>query len=343
MKKGKLLILLALVFLAVIAIYSSYVTKRYFQAGHSKPDDLEKVRLAVPRGMLVTPVWIAVNKGFFQNEGLDIELTGEFTSGKGAFEHMLAGHADISTPATTPVVANSFERRDYSIFVTFTTTYDGVKLIARKDKGIRTPQDLKGKVVGIVADTISQIMIDSLLAVEKILPQEVFIKNYRAEELPEALFKGEVDAISAWEPQAFNAKQLLSSNATQIPTSKAYRMAINMAVMNDYAASHPEVLQKIIRALLKAINYTRNNPDGAQEVMAENQYIKQVLIDEFWRGLNFEVSLDQLLMLTMENEANWIKKKQGITEYKMPNFLDFIHYQPLEAIRPEAVTIVRKR
>ncbi|MCG8337672.1 MAG: NrtA/SsuA/CpmA family ABC transporter substrate-binding protein [Proteobacteria bacterium] len=343
MKKDKLIGLMALALLAVVAVFFPDLRTNFFQTEQQKAYDLEKVRLAVPRAMLITPAWIAVKKDFFLNEGLAVELTGEFSSGKEAFENMLAGHADISTVATTPVVANSFSRQDYSIFVTFTTTYDGVKLVARKDKGITTSKDLKGKVVGVVSGTISQIMIDSLLAIEKILPHEVIFKGYAAQVLPEALVNGEVDAIAVWEPYAYNAKQLLSKNVVQIPTSKAYRMAINMAVMNDYAAKHPDILKKVIRALSKTIDYIQAHPEDAQTIMAENQQIKQVLVNEFWRGLNFEISLDQLLLLTMENEANWIKKKRGIRDEKIPNFLDFIHYRDLEAVRPDAVTIVRKR
>ena len=344
MKNYKLLIGLIIFFISIVIIV--ILLRIQPDRNQKSANEFKKsnpIRLAVPRGTLVTPVWVAFQRGFFTEEGLDVELIGEFTSGKGAFENMLAGHADFSTPATTPVVANSFLRDDYSIFATFTTTYEGVKLIARKDKGISGPSDLKGKRIGIVAGTISEILIDTLLAFQKILPEEVEFKAYKAGELPAALANSEVDAISVWEPHALNALEKIPENAVKIPTSKVYRMAINMAVMNDYAAKHPDILVKVVKALIKSVEYIRQNQDDAQTVMAENQQLDKTLVAKFWREMNFSISLDQLLILTMENEANWINKKSGDLDKKMPNFLRFIHYQTLEAVSPKLVTITRKQ
>jgi len=86
---------------------------------------------------------------------------------------MLRDEADISTPATTPPVFRSFNRDDYAIFVTYATTYEGVKIIARKGRGITRTSDLKGKRIGIVAGTISQLLLDSVLVFNKILVNEV--------------------------------------------------------------------------------------------------------------------------------------------------------------------------
>jgi ABC-type nitrate/sulfonate/bicarbonate transport system substrate-binding protein len=302
----------------------------------------EKVRLAVANAVITAPVLIALEKDFFSQAGLEIEITGEFSSGKSSLEHMLAGKADISTPATTPIVFNSFQRRDYSIFLTYLTTYEGVKVIAHSDREIITPFDLKGKTIGMVRGTISEILLDTLLAYHKILPHEVVIKAYKGHELPEKFKLKEVDAISVWEPHAYSALTQSAETAIQLPTSQVYRIAINLAVMNDFAERHPLVLQKVIHAIDLAMNFMKEETENSQEILSRRLKLDKQLISIFWKDFQYGLSLDQLLLLTMENEARWAMKRQYIEPDKMPNYLDFILYKPLESYKPQAVTLVRK-
>ncbi|MBU2513513.1 ABC transporter substrate-binding protein [bacterium] len=301
----------------------------------------ETVRLAVAKAFITAPVLIALENNYFSDVGLQVEITGEFSSGKGSFDHMLAGKADMSTPATIPVVLNSFQRRDYSIFLTYLTTYEGIKVVARKDKQILSAADLKGKTIGMVPGTISEILIDLLLAYHKILSSEVTMKAYKGHELPGALKLNEVDAISVWEPHAYHALNLLPEMSIRISTSQVYRIAVNMAVMNDFANRHPEVLIKVIRALDKAIKYMNTETDQSQAILARKLDMDRDLVNQFWQEIDYKLSLDQLLVLTMENEARWVSK-QSEPAKELPNYLDYIIYQPLETFDPEAVTLIRK-
>jgi ABC-type nitrate/sulfonate/bicarbonate transport system substrate-binding protein len=304
----------------------------------------QTVRFAAASAIITAPVLLALESNYFSDEGLNIRLIGDYASGKESFEAMLAGNADISTPATTPLVFHSFERQDYSIFVTYTTTYEGIKIIARKDRGITGPEHLKGKKIGIVAGTISQLLLDTFLAYNKILPGEIETINYNdAKELPGDLKKGIIDAVSVWEPYANDARTQMKGNAIQIPTSKVYRIAVNLATMNDYADKHPDVLKKIIRVLDRSVIYLKNNPEKAQLLLAKILNIDRQRIEYLWSDITYTISLDQLLIITMENEARWvIEHKFNNRNVKIPNYLNFINYKALEELKPEAVTIIRK-
>ena len=95
---------------------------------------IEKVSLGVEASLLPAAVWVADNKGYFQDEGLDLTIK-EFNSGRLSFLAMLKGEGvDISTVAPTPIMFSSFNRQDFSILATFVYSYDDVKVIARRDK-----------------------------------------------------------------------------------------------------------------------------------------------------------------------------------------------------------------
>lgn len=343
MTRNKWLIIV-LVCLTLVMITTIF-RPRFMNGNRVTPEDAGKrdvVRLAVAKALITTPVLLALRLNYFAAEGLDVVVTGEFSSSKDSIESMLAGEADISMPATTPFVFNSFTRQDYSIFCTYTTTYEAVKIIARADRGINSASGLKHKKIGVVPGTISQILLDTFLAYNKIMLNEVETVGLMSHELLEAIKSGRVDAISIWEPFANNALNQLADNGIQIPSSQVYRTAVNMAVMNDFAQKHPQVLQKVVRALIKANDFIKNNNEEARVLMAEVFKLDKTLISKIWEDLTFTVSLDQLLLVTMESEAKWaIEHKYPGTDH-IPNYLNYVNYKALEIVDPDSVTIIRE-
>jgi len=63
-------------------------------------------------------------------------------------------------------------------------------------------------------------------------------------------------------------------------------------------------------------------------------YIKYV-----WSANDFSVSLDQAMIITMEDEARWAIKIKLTDQTKIPNYLNFIYFNALEKVKKDAVTI----
>ncbi len=89
---------------------------------------------------------LAFEKEFFKKAGLDA-IPKFFPSGKRALLGMFAGEVDVATVADVPIVKNSLERHDFAILATLGTTYNDNKIVARKDHGITSPENLRGKLV----------------------------------------------------------------------------------------------------------------------------------------------------------------------------------------------------
>lgn len=302
----------------------------------------ERVRIAVPKDVITGPVLIARKLGYIEAEGLEVDWDDSYSSGKTAFEAMLRDEADLSLVATTPVVLYSFSRDDFAIFTTYTTSYEAVKLITRRDTGIESALDLRGKKVGVLAGTISQILLDSVLIYNEILPEELEIINISPTDAALMLKNGEVDAISSWSNYVYEAKELLGDNFMIIPTSKVYRIAINMAGMRSFIDKKPLVIRKVLRGLKRAVDFMNEKPEEAQQLISEIMGQDVALIRRDWRNLTFQLTLDQLLILTMENEAKWAIRHKYTEGREVHDYLDFIYYKALEEEFPEAVTIIRE-
>ena len=106
-----------------------------------------EIILGVETSILPSPVWVAENKRYFQEEGLNVKIK-EFGSGRSALKTMLSeGNLDMVTCAQTPVMFNSFTRNDYAIIAAWSTRIVMSRCLPQ-DKGITKASDLKGKKVG---------------------------------------------------------------------------------------------------------------------------------------------------------------------------------------------------
>lgn len=56
---------------------------------------------------------------------------------------------------------------------------------------------------------------------------------------------------------------------------------------------------------------------------------------------DYTVSLDEAMLLALEDITRWAMKKGLVESRPMPNYLNFMKYQHLDAVLPSAVTIVR--
>src|SRR3989344_1857495 len=83
------------------------------------------------------------------------------------------------------------------------------KAIARKDRGIKTPGDLRGKKIGTLPGTNSDYFMFVFLDSYGIKPKDIQIISMPPTEMVSALVNGDIDAFFAWEPHIFFAKKEL--------------------------------------------------------------------------------------------------------------------------------------
>lgn len=304
------------------------------------PNLLEKVRLGISESFLSIPVYIAKEQGYFSEQGLDVAVTG-YGSGKLATKALFAGEVDISTVADMPVVFNSFKRQDFCIFSTFAHSYSLVKIIARKDRGIKTGQDLKGKKIGVNIGTSSHFFLGVFLIHNKLSISDVELVDIKVVDMPAALKNNEVDAVSVWQPYTQETHRLLQDNAIELPDAEIYRTTFNFAVNKDFAKDHPEILRKLLSAIDRAAGFIKNNKEKSEEIIVKTFNIDKKIVRAAWDDFVFDVSLDQALLVSWDEIARWAIENKFTNSKKLPNYLGFVCLDSLEVIRPESITIIR--
>ncbi len=301
-----------------------------------------EVRIGFQENTVCALMYIAANKGFFLREGVAVRMM-PYPSGKLALKAMLDGEVDVATCADMPIMANSFGREDYALFGTIASTEDGAWIIARKDKDIGNPADLGGKRIATQKNSAVHFFLSAFLVKHQIAEEDVELLFMKAVDLPSALVEGEIDAFSMRNPFINAAKESLGDRAVEFFGRDVYCQTFNLVAFRSTLDGRLDDLRRVVAALAAAEQLLVKDGDAAIESAIE--WIGQDRAEEIrsdWHRYEFALSLDQSLFLTLEDQARWARQKGLVPEDgATPNFGGFIDVRVMDAVKPEAVTIIR--
>lgn len=298
------------------------------------------VRFALPLQAPSALAIIACEEGFFADEGLTVETT-EYVSGKRALGAMLAGDADVAATADVPIVFTSFERSDFAILASIGTVDAEQRIVARRSRGVRQPADLRGKRVATQRASAVHFFLHLFLLKHGMSEEDVQLSFRRAEELPRALVAGEIDAFCMREPFVSRARELLQGDALVMAEPILYYHTDHVVATEAFLSRRPQAGCAIVRALLRAEEAARRDPKRAWESVARRLGVSPVRGAELRESVDLKVALDQGLYSSMEDVARWAIDSELVETEDMPNFLEFVHTDCLETVRPDAVTVIR--
>jgi len=301
---------------------------------------VERLVVADTPTLLTGLVSIAVQKGYFAEQGLEVEVK-EFKTGDDATRAVFEGKADIATVAETAFVFDSFREKDFSLFATIGSWDNEVKIVARTDRNINSIADLRGKRVGThpkisVHYFLSQALLKHGLTMRDITP--VFKK---AGELPAALEAGEIDAFSLREPFIGEATQRLKGNVQVFAEPGLYWKSFSLVARNKTLAERSDALRRFLRALRKAEMLVREQPREAAGILAAwlNSTPDKIAAD--LDQVKLRLGLEQRIVYVLENAAAWAMDENLVTAKTMPNYLLLINADALRAVKPYSVTIIK--
>jgi len=299
-----------------------------------------EITMAAEMSLLPATVWVAEKKGIFKKYNISLNVL-EYDSGRNALESMMKDTSiNISTVAQTPVVFNSFKKEPYIIFATMAYSLDDIKVLARKDHGIEKPEDLKGKKIGATKRSTGHYFLEGFLNHYNYNLGDVTLVDINASQLKSKLEIGELDAITTWEPHITNAEKSMGKDKlTLLISPTPFRKDFFFTAHKSYAKKHPKRLERFLSALVEAEEYIAENPEESQKIIAQRLGVKLDLVKNIWSNFTFEITLEQSILVNLENEAIWATA--FFKEAKeVPNYLDFIDVKPLSKVKPHGVNLI---
>ncbi|MCA1625967.1 MAG: ABC transporter substrate-binding protein [Acidobacteria bacterium] len=226
-----------------------------------------KITYAMPITVAAIPSYVALEKGFWKEEGLDVQAQ-MFSSGRQALDALLAKNAEVMSVSETPLMHAILQGNQIYI-VTTVTQHQEVKLIARRDKGIQSAKDLKAKRIATLPGTNSDYFMYEFLRKNNISIEDVDITNMNPPDMVTALVQGNIDAYFAWEPHIYYAQKQLSQNAIIFPPGDLYHGRHCVAMNQEFVRANPDVVEKLIRGFRRAETFVNEKPDESMAIVSK--------------------------------------------------------------------------
>jgi NitT/TauT family transport system substrate-binding protein len=212
--------------------------------------------------MVYLPTALAKAKGFFEEEGLDVEILDIKGGGAQAASALIGGSVDFSANAIDHAIKAKVQKKDLVAVHSHVRLAMMALVVASKHKGeIKSIADLKGRPVGVTSPgSQTHMILGYLLSKHGVKPEDVKIIGAGGNTMPLALEKDSVHAGMMLDP-FFTAflKQGKGAALVDMFTIKGTHEAMGGDVQGttlltrpDVIAKRPATVQKMVNALVKA-------------------------------------------------------------------------------------------
>ncbi len=336
METNKRLILLILA-AVIVVLGAAFVL--WLRAPNSCFRKVELITIGTGANAGDTLIFIADEQKYFTDNGLNVTLK-TYVNGLAATDGMLGGEADLAYSTEFITVGKALQKTAISIVTTYSKA-EAVAVVGLKERGIENISDLKGKKIGFEPGTIMEFYLGRLLMLNGLNLRDVTLVDIQPMDAGDSLSSGKIDAAIASSRYLHLVIQQLGSKLFVWPAHSHQPAYGTLVGKPDWVTHHPELVKRLLKSLSEAEQYVSRNPEKAKAVLQKKLNFDDKYMAEVWSGYQFSLSLDQSLIVAMEDEARWMIKNKLTTERRIPDFSDYIYLDGLKAVKPEAVNIIR--
>jgi NitT/TauT family transport system substrate-binding protein len=213
------------------------------------------------------PTYVAMEKGFFTEQGLEVKLV-PFQSGTDIVDALVAGRIDAD--CMSAITGNWFAAQGapdkFKIFLVYaadSNVDNTMVVVVKKDSPLKGLKDLKGKKVGTFPGATSVALAKAVIR-KKTDPNKVIFTEVPPPNMIQALAAGQIDAFFTPEPFGMIAvyqgigKYLIKSPCTLLGLKKGI-VGGAFSFSAKFLEERPGVAKKVKAAIEKGADYIKTN------------------------------------------------------------------------------------
>ncbi len=250
---------------------------------------------ALGGGACGAPSYVAFEKGFFAEEGFDVELvsgtldqlktglvTGEFTVTNGDFQYF----PSIQEGMDLKIIGGLHK--------------GCIRLVVPPNSPIKTAKDLAGKRIGVDEIGGTPMSVATIVVANAGIDPKTGVTwiPYPLDQLVTAVNKGEIDAFAAWDPYGTLAQKNDGYTAlSDISTDPLFagKSCCFLYSTQKHIDENPERVAAIARAYKKAADWIKANPEETAKLEIEKKYVATEdleLLTELIKSYDYEYTTD---------------------------------------------------
>lgn len=295
---------------------------------------------------------IALEKGYFREEGLENIALKTFPAGLVQVEALVAGGLDMAMPTQAPILTARSNGVPIVLIASVAAYNDSLALVIRDGKTVEKPTDLYGLKIGVLKGSGAEMMVNAIIKHYKLDAGKIETVNLAPPEQLSSLSTGAIDAICVWQPWVFQATR---AKGTIVHTGTESRFAANKGekvtvdwtrglccALERFIKSNPRTIDATVRALVKAQNFIADAGNFAEVNAIFSKYHNQspemnsVVIKTFGPS----VALDQRFVTDIGEVQDFLLQS-GRMKRKI-DVASILYGEPLRKIDPKLVSVDTK-
>ena len=277
------------------------------------PVSAKPIRIAIP-GYNITQIafFIARERGFFKEEGLDVELVQ--MTGTVANLALMTGEVPFTSVPTAAMTANL---RGANLRVLF-TTFERPLFWLYGQPQIREVRDLKNKKVGVGGlNQASYTLLRELLSNYGLEPNKDYTLIQAGDSAPRfmALTSGFIEATLMPLPWNFSAQEAGMQELVALSKADVTAPTGSIVLRDDLLRSEPQMVEQFTRATLKGLRYAIERRAGAIGALTQSLKIKEDLAAKGYDAARPALTTDGTMTEASQGKAlDAVLKSAGVKE-----------------------------
>jgi NitT/TauT family transport system substrate-binding protein len=281
-------------------------------------------------------IWMAFEKGFYQQEGLDVTYR-LFPSGTTAFQAFQTGQGDIVMTGDLPSVQYFFRvKGDYRTIAAIERDAKGYVAVAQK--AITKPQDLVGKTVATRVGSTGSWFISEYLKKNGVDPSKVTVKNLDTQVLPAALCGGDIAAFFIWQPVGSRTLEICGDKAHYLTDATGYIQGYLVAGARPEWLASPQgkdIATRWLRATIKGRDVAEKDFAAVAAYAKAKLDLSEKATRDQWDTNTRPLAIDKVYYDDFCSLSRWAQTEK-MTEQKI-DFNQLTWPEGLKAINPKLV------
>jgi NitT/TauT family transport system substrate-binding protein len=320
----------------------------WWQAGPKLPEGPETTGLEMVVAKYYWPgeYWIEIadKKGWFKEAGLNVVFVDTNPDYYKSIEDMAAGKLDVNNLPLFALMRFNMKGKSLVMVVNSDQSWGAEALVVQSE--IESIQGLKGKSVGVSADTYTEYILDVVLERSGLLPSDIIKVDILEEQAANDFTEHKVDAIITWEPfvtlalKGRTGRKLF--NTAEIPGISPNGQVFHRSFIEE----RPGDVQAYVNVWYRTTQFIKENPTEAFAIIAEIYGVTPGEVEAFAEQDTILDLQDNLKAFTYgvgfeslhgtAREINNFMIEKGITDKQLDS-TEFLDPQFIRAVREELV------
>lgn len=249
-------------------------------------EELTTIEVGVVPVVDVAPLYLGIEKGFFEEEGLDVQPA-IAQGGAAIIPAVVQGDQEIGFSNIVSLLIGQTEDLPVQVIsqgiqATDDPDNDTAAIAVPADSDIQDVSDLEGKTIAVnTLRNISELTVSAALEGEGV---DVSTINFVEVPLPDMvgqLESGQIDAAGLVEPFITTGKA--AGHRMLIYDRVATEPELTVATYftsDEFMESNPETVEAFVRAIHRSLEYATENPDEARQAIGEYTEIPPDVLEE---------------------------------------------------------------